>query len=391
MKKYFLYVYAILLILIFGCKKKVDYESYFKTEKYNKSRIIGDKIKLDTIFLDKIESSYIGDVEYLDNEIVFVDSRFCWVYIYDLKGKVIDKKLGQGRGPEELNTSFIDGYCFLDNGKRIFIGSSNDIHIYDKNWKKLKQTHINWNGSVKYGTAAQVIKNPSPNEPSIYSVEYANLKMKSYGNSVYVPIYSEHPKFNGFTGFEYYKEGNILAELDLENVEIKRLFGRRTPELLKYKYLMHHSMFRFDIDKNNNFYVSHEIDSLIYVYDKEFSVKYAFGVSGKGMDTNYQQLEKLDRKKFQQLYFEDRPTRGYYSAIKVFEDQGIVFRSYKKNEQTNNDGLQIYKDKVLVMDIDVPENLEIKEYIHPYFYSNALINEETEQIEVIRLKLPNNL
>ncbi len=373
-----------------GCNKKALYENYFKTEKFTESNIINTKFKLDTITFDKIESSYTGAIEYINDSIVFVDFRFCWIYIFDLNGKLIDKKLGQGRGPRELNTSFIDGYCFLNNGKRVFIGSSNDIHVFDENWNRLKQTHINWKGSVKYGTAAQILKNPSPDEPSIYSVEYANLKMQNFGNSVFIPIYSEHPKFNGFTGFEYYTEGNIIAELNLENTEITRLFGRRTPELLNYKYLMHHSMFRFDIDSKYNFYISHEIDPLIYIYNKDYSVQSAFGISGKDMDTNYQELKILDRKKYQQLFFDDRPKRGYYTGIKVFENQGLVFRSYKKSEAAKYDGLQVYKNKVLIADFEVPKNLEIKEFIQPYYYSNALIDEETEKINIIRFKLPND-
>ncbi|MFV2016516.1 MAG: hypothetical protein ACC656_13885, partial [Candidatus Heimdallarchaeota archaeon] len=73
-----------------------------------------------------------------------------------------------------------------------------------------------------------------------------------------------------------------------------------------------------------------------------------------------------------------------------FENQGLIFRSYKKSETSKYDGLQIYKNKVLVADFEVPKNLEIKEFITPYFYSNALIDEETEKINIIRFKLPSN-
>jgi len=379
----------ILLSTLIGCKHSDKYESYFATDKFSEVNIKNFEINLDTIKLEKMESSYLGAIDYLDTIIAFVDYRFCWVYLFDLNGKLIEKKLGRGRGPNELNMQAIDGFCFLDNGNRVFLGSSNDIHIHDKNWKRVKDASINWKGRFKMGSG-KVIKNPSPDEPGIYSLDYENLKLQSIDNTLYMPIYSEHPNFNGFTGFDYYKKGNILAELNLKTLEVERLFGRRTPELLKYKYLMHHSTFNFDIDKKNNFYIAHEIDPLIYVYNKEFKVQYAFGVAGKDMDTDYQELGTKDLKKFRQLYFKDRPQRGYYTGIKAFMDQGLVFRSYKKNGSAKNDGLQIYKDKILIKDIEVPKNFKVKKYIPPYFYSTGLIDEEKEEVKIIRFKLPNN-
>jgi hypothetical protein len=197
--------YIFILIWIFkSCQKENNYENYFKTGVSNETNLTLDKIKFDTINLKSIESSYTGSIEYIKDSIVFIDSRFCWAFIFNLSGELVEKKLGQGRGPNELNTSFIDGYCFLENGKKIFIGSSNDIHIYDKNWNRIRQSNINWNGTTEYGTAHKNIKNPSPDEPSVYTLEYANLKLNSYDNSVFMPLYSEHPNFNGLIGYKYY-------------------------------------------------------------------------------------------------------------------------------------------------------------------------------------------
>ncbi|WKD85237.1 hypothetical protein KCTC32516_00577 [Polaribacter huanghezhanensis] len=384
------YIYILVFILISGCKEKNNFEDFFKTEKTSISKILSNSIELDSIELDKIESSYTGSIDYLDNKIAFVDFRFCWVYLFDLNGNLLERKLGQGRSEDELNISFIDGYSFLPNGKRIFLGSTNDIHIYDRNWKKIKQTTINRNGSVPTGKGSN-LKKVSPNDASLYSFDYMNFNLKSFGNSIFAPIYSEHKLFNGLSGMDYYKEGNILVEIDLNNISFKRLFGRRTPQLLKYEYLMHHSTFNFDIDKNYNFYISHEIDPMIYVYDREYKIQYAFGVPGLNMDTNYTEINKLNLKKFRQLYFDDRPKKGYYTGVKVFEDLGLVFRSYQKGGGSLTDGLQIYKDKVLVLDIDVPKKLQIKNFYAPYFYSNAIIDEENEKINIIRFKLPESI
>lgn len=389
MKNYPFLVILLLSITIISCKKTPKFESYFEAEKYSKVNIKDQvEIQIDTIVLETIESSYLGAIEYSDESIVFVDFRFCWAFRFNLNGKFIERRLGQGRGPGELNMAAIDAFCRMNNGNYIFFGSTNNYSIHDKNWERLKIGNIDWKGRVKVGSG-QEVKNPSANEPSIYGFDFQNLKIKNIGNSVYIPIYSEHPKFNGFIGFDYYRNGNIIAELNTETFEIDRIFGRRTPELLKYKYLMHHSTINFDIDSKNDFYIAHEIDSLIYVYDNDFHIKYAFGVAGKNMDTDYQELGHLDIKQFQNLYFNDRPKRGYYTGIKICEDGNLVFRSYQKGHSYPKDGLQIYENRVLIKDIEIPKGIEIKKCSPPYFYSNALIDEDNEKIMILRFKISN--
>ena len=47
---------------------------------------------------------------------------------------------------------------------------------------------------------------------------------------------------------------------------------------------------------------------------------------------------------------------------------GLLFRSYKKQSGTL-DGLQIYKEGIMIADINVPKGLRVMRYIAPYYYS----------------------
>ena len=385
-------IFALFLIYNFiSCNKPDNYDSFFLTKRYNYKNLKKIDLKFTALYLENINSSYTGEIDYSKDYISFIDYRFCYIFDFYYSGKLARTKLGQGKLDSEVNIGRITRFAKLSNGNRILFGHSNDIHIFDENWKKIFVGKINWNGSVDYGQARN-ISHPKPTEKTIYSFSFDNtLAISNNNNSIFIPIYSEHRDFNGFIGYEYYREGRILAELDfskLSDVNVSNIFGRRTPELLKYKYLPHHSGFSFDIDKNNNdFYVANEIDSTIYVYDKNFKVKYAFGFSGSNMDTKYNELKNFDVGKYRELFFQDRPKKGYYYDIKVFDKGKIVFRSYKKSFLSKFDGLQVYKNKALIYDIDVPKNFAVKYTKDGYYFSNVFIDEENEKLKILKFKL----
>ncbi|MBL7473295.1 hypothetical protein [Robertkochia sediminum] len=382
MKKYF-YYFSVFLISLNSCKNNdlQIKENYFQ-DNY-KTKYDNLNIRIDTIVLDKVESSYLGDIAYWDNRVYFIDFRFGWVFGFDLEGNYLETKLGQGRGPNEIDIAGIDGFYFSENGNKYFFGSTNDIHIYDKNWEKIQKTSMNWGGSVQIGKG-YTVKEVNPKDPSLYSLDYEHLKIKGDEGNLYLPIYSEHPEFNGLVSKNYYKEGRILAQLNLEDYSIERIFGRRTDLLMDYKYLMHHSAFSFDLNEHGKLIVANEIDPTIYIYDKDFNLLESFGVSGKEMDVNYQELKGLDIKRFQYLYFEDRPKRGFYTGVKSDITKNIIFRTYNKNNGSY-DGLQIYENGQLLDDIQVPKGLKIEYTSFPYYYSGPIIDELNETITIYKL------
>ncbi|MBS4014811.1 MAG: hypothetical protein KGZ97_13850 [Bacteroidetes bacterium] len=184
---------------------------------------------------------------------------------------------------------------------------------------------------------------------------------------------------------DYYREGRIIAKLDYKNSIITEVLGRRSLVYDNYKYLGHLSFISFDTDGKGHFFLNFEIDSLIYFCDKDFVPIKSFGGKGTNMNTNYTEsnnLRDLDR-----IFHEDRKKCGFYTGLEYIEERDLLFRSYTRGEHTNFDGLQIYKDQVLVADVDVPKGFKIEGYISPYFYSSVFADSEKQVIKIYRFTL----
>ena len=64
-----------------------------------------------------------------------------------------------------------------------------------------------------------------------------------------------------------------------------------------------------------------------------------------------------------------------------------MFRSYSKGEKESSDGLQIYQDRTLIADIDVPKGFKPIGYIKPYLFSDAIVDEGKMRVYVYRVRL----
>jgi len=376
--KYFKSILIVTLTIVCCSRdQQMEYEDYFKVKAEGKRNISIAQIKLDTIRLEHINTSYTGQLQISDSALYFIDSRFCWVYVFDANGNLLLRKLGQGNGPGEVPVSYIEAFCFLPKNEKLILGSTSDYYLINSQWE-LESTNVL---KLDYNTVRV-----DPMDPATYTYAFNLFVHPDSKGNIYVPIHAESEQFN-FCQRPYYTESRILLKIDYDSNIVKEVIGRRSPEYLNYNFLGHHSFFNFDIDNKDNFYISHEIDSLIYIYNSDFRPVKAFGSKGKNMNTDYKELPTLDIKKFRDLYFNDRPNRGYYTWIRYFSDRDLLFRSYKKNSSTPYDGLQIYKDDTLIGDIDVPKNFNVIGYINPYFYSCAYIDEVNEEIKVYRFKI----
>ncbi|MFQ3212970.1 MAG: hypothetical protein ACI9XJ_001824 [Marivirga sp.] len=365
-----------LLITIFGCSSQKEKSTTIKSS--SKQAIQIDTLLIDQIMLEDVNTSYVTEFYIGNDGINVIDKRFGWIFHFDFGGNLISQSLGQGAGPKEINTSYIDGFVQLPNRKMLFMGSSFDIHYHDKDYERIQTKQLSWLGSQNPN---KVRKGPGfdPNEFLLYTLDYQNMVLRTDNNGYfYIPINGELAHFNGYTSHEYYQEGRILAKVAIDEMKVVDLLGTRSKKYLNYKYLGHHARFSYDIDNQNMFYVSHEIDPLIYLYNSSFELKSKFGVEGKDMDTSYTEITELDPKKIRNLFFNERPKLGWYHHIEYFDNLDILFRSYKKGIEEQLDGLQIYKNKILVGDVSVPKGLKVIGYKEPYFYAEANSEEVTD-------------
>ena len=89
---------------------------------------------------------------------------------------------------------------------------------------------------------------------------------------------------------------------------------------------------------------------------------------------------------FRENCFQNRKDRGFYNGIIYIEETDILLRTYQKGSETGG-GLQIYKQSVLIGDIDVPESFKVLGYIFPYYYATCGIDEDNERIVLYKFKI----
>ena len=75
-------------------------------------------VALDRIVLDTVNCSYEGLSGILENgNIYYIDKYFSYLYEFSPEGRLIERRLGVGRGPKETIIQHIDINAFSKNGE----------------------------------------------------------------------------------------------------------------------------------------------------------------------------------------------------------------------------------------------------------------------------------
>ncbi|CAL2089320.1 hypothetical protein [Tenacibaculum sp. 190524A05c] len=378
------------LIIIVSCSKAKSDKDFFNGKNFSQKRIIIDSIKIDTLDFEVVESSFDGFLKIDNNNINFIDSRFGWFFTFDKYGHLISKNLGQGAGPKEINTGFIDAYIKLSNGKHVFIGSGYDVHIHNEDFEREKILIMQWD--LKNESYEINPQNLNPEMHRLYSPDYSNFNLQQISdNEIYFPILAQHRFFNKFNSHRYFEESRILAKLNLDSKKIESLEGRKSREYLRYSFLSNYDFFDYQHSlKSNKTFITYEVDSLIYVYDKSFNNIYSFGNSGKHIgNTDFFEYKGglNNEKEFREAYTFEKSKTGFYKNLIYFEDEDILIRTYFIGNSRTQDGMQVYIKNELIADVRVPKAFKVIGKIGDYFYSDIVINEEDNYFKCYKFKL----
>lgn len=336
------------------------------------------RVNMDSIIMEHIESSYLGKSGITqDNELYFIDTYYCYYYTFDTLGHFKHRYLGQGRASNETIAGKIAGHTSLPDKGLFLLGFQLDHHVYDSTFNIKNMFILTRNESTDITKTS-----------AIYTHQYDRLVCRNYKNNVYFNMYSEHPNLDYIEQTDkYMKKCRHISEVNIETEKDGRMLGGGYPLIYTsnpLKYLIF-SGINFDIDNQGNFYVSYEADSLIYKYNFDYEPILSFGFSGNNMNMEYKKINSY--KECRKHYFDERETKGYYGWLQYINETNLLFRSYSKGNKETTDGLQIYENSTLIGEIDVPKGFKIAGYIKPYYYSQAIINEEEERMVVYRFKL----
>lgn len=368
---------GIILLIISSCTTN---ESGFKSAIVEtKEHIEIDSLKLDYIKLESISTSSFGESLILpNNKIAFIDKHFCRVSVFDSIGKFQQNYLGLGGAPNETQIGRIAAQTLLSDGRLILFGYNLNFHIF-KNFINDKIFILN----------RTCTNHTIDGSSETYTNQYGDMVCRSYKNKIYFNIYSEHPQFNYLDHTDkYLKKCRHIWEIDIDKQKDTRLLAEGYPESYS-KEPKKNVIFMgtcYDIDNNGNFYICYDTDPYIYVYNNDFFPQKAYGIMGKDMDTNYLYIDNY--KECKRNYRSERNKKGYYYWIEYIDETGILFRSYKKKFESQ-DGLQIYKNGVLIADVKVPKGFKVMGYIAPYYYSYIipLLDENDDSLIMYRFKI----
>lgn len=384
MKKTFLFVLT--LCLLSSCRQQSGslFEAAPLTNRYEPSY---QSISLDSIPLDSINTSSFGESCLSpEGDIVYVDKYFCSVTLFDTLGHAKGTYLGYGGGPRETQIGRIAANTMLPDGRLLLVGYNLDVYLYKKALKE--DGSMDGYEQEKVFVLQREEKEDWADNSFNYTNQYNDMVCRGYGDCYYVNVYSDHPDHLKLNDMEdYINRCRHLWEIDFKAGKEGRLLAAGYPQ----SYAEHpNTVFFgscFDIDKEGNFYVNYEIDSLVYVYNHDFVPLQTYGYQGRDMNTSYQPIH--DFKESRANYRKERNEKGWYYWIEYVDETRTLFRSYRK-EDPAQDGLQVYRDGALLADVAVPKGFRVMGYRAPYYYSYVIPSMEAENTSMwmYRFRLP---
>ena len=369
-----LFWFFIIICISFSCAKR---QADFNFDVPNYSFLKSEKnvlLHLDSVEIDLSPTSSIGEFRIINNQLVFLDKEFASAYLFDKDFKIIDRKLGFGKGPNEIFG--INWITVAPDSSIIIFDTNGFIYSINKHWEVTNRCRFEGYYSPKWKVH--------------FWTEYNGKSIKSlHSGKLLIPVTAEEKKMNPYGFFNasdlYYKVCPALGEVDVPSGKTKSVMASRPP-IYSRKENSYLAMFNFMdfVVKDNSYLLSWAVDSLIYTYRYPDALIYTFGCSGKDMNTKYIPYKNIEDA--QANIATDFERFGYYTQLTYDKESERLFRCYYKGNGVGN-GLQIYQDTVLLTDLAVPRNFYFIGKLNGYYLGSCLPDESAEKITLYQFKL----
>lgn len=376
LRAHLLWAHFIFFLLFSGCQpeKKFSIESNIAA--------IESNIFIDTILIAPSQSSQIGFFQVKEDAIFYVDQAYGFVEEFNVEGQSKGMKKRELDGPEELQ-----GISELIPTKTGFIIRHEWVfYHYGKDWDFSRKSVLQFPSEESYD---ELMDNPKGEYIGIYELQnYNGRTVELPDGGLITKLDVEHPIFNAFISRDYYRAARILGKIDLSSGEVKEIRLNRPASYEGFSFVPFHNKFDYTVTTTNLIYVTHEIDSLIYVYDRDWKLKETFGSAGIDMKTDYVQSQSIDVAFESKYFYHSRKNEGFYKDIFVDEKNGLIFRTYRTgsdrhdllDETYNPLRLQVFKQGKLAGDHAVPGRFKILGKIGGQYIVDGFFDEQNEQL-----------
>ena len=372
---------TIILIQLTSCGIEKNIVPHNEGEWYIEKGVIKDdktlKFKQSLNSLQDFNNSGNNNYFLIDSNIIVYDNLFHTITIFDYSGKII-KQNGGIEKTIDYN-KFTRPYSFSNysNGYVSIFGReytllSNDLEI--KSINKIK-----FLGGEKLKSMLSV---PNPNNMTAYEL---NERYKSFyqisENEIIVSIESEAPSFNPYNTLQYFLKSRPFGIFNIEKGTLAPVPITRS-SLYKDKCCLTVQDASYIVKKDSLFYIQFAADSLIYVYNKDFIQKYAFGNSGKFLQNKIYN-DGLDIAFDQEKYLTIEKKANSIEALFIFKKEFIC--RIINNNSSKEKYLQIYKGVNLIYEKEIPFTFK---YIGTYTNKIVgIINNKENKKDICILKL----
>lgn len=376
-------------VLIFSCDAQVSETPYYNdytTLEASDSEIL-QNLLLDTLLIEHPEGVGKAFFSIINEELYLFDVLRAQVNRIHEDFSLGETVLNKGDGPDEIQRF----QSFSSNGEQHVFLSGYTYFIYDNNWEIQNKGELEFNTDKDLDA---VINNPKADIIGIYELKYYEQKHFLRGNELWIQIESSNPKLNFLMHREYYEEARIAGVVDLNDGEIKKILGRKSPSYRNYNFIPHHDQHYWDLSEDGTMFISFEPDSLIYICDNNLRPLKAFGRAGIAMKQNYKELDTYED--YESYWFYSQSSKGYYKHLNVFENGKLVFRTYNqginptlvRDLSSNPKRMQVYQDYQLIADVPVPGYFKILGKMGDYFYADGSAeNRNNEELILYRFRL----
>lgn len=329
-------------------------------------------VELDSLVVPIDSLSGNGNFFLLDSCIYFADTQVGSIFGFSLKdGHLVSKDLKKGNGHNEL-PNFMYFYPFRNKPDLWWaVDASYFFYTYDRKGKVLTphgRIDFEWNnmGTVDFES------------PSYYGI----MEMTDYGidftyinDSLYIIPLKVMYRYIGDRSADAFTDGRIFGELNPRNMKVERVYGRM-PEIYHERPNPILDYFHYDF-KGDTLYVSHCVDSLIYVYKYPDKLLFTMGYEEEGFVRDYTVTDKLGYN-----YRKDMETVGKHTSMKYVPETGLLLRTSLISGFTYEKGitvLQAYKGEDLVLETSMPDYFQYLGYYNGKYYGVRHITLENDE------------
>lgn len=357
----------VLTVFLMSCKNSNGQNKTIDDVKIIKSDVatIINHIELDSFILNSGNYSSEGFCVMNNDSIYLVDKIFSTISSFNLKGDFLKQFLGK---KSKFNLQSLSSLSFIDDGSFIITDRFKFLKFTNQ-WNFVDSSYLIYPKTIDNNV---LLDNPKGEYPDLYEIKYNKNSIPNKGRYLLIEVESEHPKFNGFSTLGFFTTARNFALIDPKTWHVNPIFGSWPKSYKSGKNYPYFANINYQFS-NQNFYVNYEIDSLIYVFDRRYVPKFAFGRSGKITNKSYKSSKSISYAFNDSLRISERETKGYYDEIFVQNSRSLIFRSYftGKKREINLHRMQIYKETALIGDIQIPNTFRIIGYNNSHFFADG--------------------